>query len=63
MEEKMRKVVKNKEEQNAVTMSLKDILRHVKSKNQNHMTTEHVGRIELMLKGWVVKKWMNVQQE
>ena len=62
METKMRKVARNDEEQDIVTIIIGDILQYMKDEEHEYITTQHVIGMELIFKEWVVKNWMDMQQ-
>ena len=63
LKNKLSKVAKDDINKETAEMIVDDIKRYVYNKDQNYITTQHVIDIELLFKGWVVKNWLNMQDE
>ena len=60
---KIGKVAKEDIDKETAEMIVSDIKRYVNKEDQHYVTTQHVIGIELLFKGWVVRNWLNIQDD
>ena len=63
LKSKMSKIAIHKNERELVELIMKDIKAYVHNKDAEFMTTQQLIGMDLLFKGWVVKNWLNVNQE
>ena len=63
MKVKMLKIAQNEQDEELVDFIIKDIRNYVSRGDEEYITMQQVVGMELIFKGWVMKNWLNVQQE
>ena len=60
---KIDKVAKEDIDKEIAEMIVSDIKRYINEEDQHYVMTQHVIGMELLFKGWVVRNWLNVQDD
>lgn len=63
LKSKMNKIATHENERELVELIMKDIKAYVHNKDAEFTTTQQLIGMDLLFKGWVVKNWLNVNQE
>jgi len=51
------------EERQSVEMILNDIKQYIFSEDDEFITAQHIIGMKMLFRGWVVKNWMNIDQQ